>query len=164
MEFLLDLLLSNIFFVALVIGGIISFIKRQAEQVEQKRTHHPIPKTEEKDEPLFDIEDIFNPFDLFEEETREKPVLVEKEAPKKKAERIEEPIIYEEEPIHETEIEAEIKNTHVEPSKVPQRSALSLQRLSNEEIVQGIVLAEILGPPRSRQLLPFTDPYGKRIK
>ncbi|WP_100406752.1 hypothetical protein [Bacillus solitudinis] len=159
MQNLFELILSNLFFVVLIIGGLLSFFKRVAQGNAQQERQEQGPQSEKPGK--IDWKEIFNQ-EANEQDDRPQQQQYE-----------EEPVSFE--PVsHEVEI-AKVQNDDLQTRRedLIQRREMSrarsssyeigkqpvtknrgldlnLNKLSNKEAMKAVVWSEVLGKPRGR--------------
>ncbi len=161
---ILEIIFSNIVFVVIIIGGLVSFFKRIFQEAQQQQKagqgqqrSRPLQheKTQPQPKPVeFDMRDILKHFIPVEED----------DPPQKQHKQVEPaPVQIEEEEEHPKEQDWELRQQEakqriaeaherlIEVRKNNKHRQLDLQ-LSGSEVMKGIVLAEVLGPPRSKQV------------
>ncbi|WP_408006831.1 hypothetical protein ACJROX_19325 [Pseudalkalibacillus sp. A8] len=148
LEAIIELLMSNLFFVILVIGGIYSFFKRQIDkQNEQQQRSGRRPQQPRPAETRTTPSEERTRTERQWKERREKLTTDLQEMYKKKREDLENTI--QEQPSREyVPREPIMPRPKTKPGPRPAQSEL----LPNpDNVAQGVIWAEILGPPRSRK-------------
>jgi hypothetical protein len=152
---LIDIIMSNLFFVVLIIGAIFNFLKRRAgaEQEESRPSQHSGSDGEKRTQ----LKDIFQQFEevFKEDETQHhpqekpKPVrqpMVESRSNTELLERYEQ--------IKDSKVRREqpaINHRNITEVASVKRTKSNPLSVSKKEAVQGVVWAEILGPPRAKR-------------
>ncbi|MCF6408533.1 hypothetical protein [Pseudalkalibacillus salsuginis] len=148
LEAIIDLLLSNIFFVILVIGGILSFFKRQIEkqnEQQQRPGRRPQQQRPIETRPVPARERTSSERQW--KERGEKLTTDLQEMYKKKRHELKNTI--QEQPSRDY-VPRELKVTS--PKRKPRPRPVQSQLLPNpDNVAQGVIWAEVLGPPRSRK-------------
>ncbi|WP_221565653.1 hypothetical protein [Alkalihalobacillus sp. TS-13] len=162
LEAIFELLMQNIFFVILVIGGILSFFKRQIE----KQNEHQQPKRRPQQNQQQPRPVESRPARV-EEKTRsgrqwkergEKISTDLQELYHTKREELEK-TVHE----HNTREYMPRESRLLQPKPKPKPKLSKSQVLPNpDNVAQGVIWAEVLGPPRSRKPHPVTARLRQR--
>jgi hypothetical protein len=160
MEAILEAIFSNFFLILVILSGIFSFFKKNAE--DQKKNNSPKQKTRPKT--------VQPSSRQTETKTKTRPVYTSKmedtikesvqqvsveERQKAQMERLAEKFNTSKEIgrtiVQDTEIGKSISNSKIKNSKQIKKSANFNMRLKRNDLVQGVIFSEVLGSPRSKK-------------
>lgn len=172
MEALFDLIFGNLAFLIVIIGGVISFLKRanegQRQNQNRKQTQTPSqkqyqPSKDKKIKPFIpQLEDLFGEITKHLEEQNQKhqPTVTQAETRKSEIENNREvkevvPNIEKTKPL----FEHVNKNTPA-PRDAHQTIEIDIKDIDRKKVIEGVIWGEILGPPRARKKHSYS--YLKR--
>ncbi|MFC4320825.1 hypothetical protein [Litchfieldia salsa] len=149
-----DIIISNLFFVVLIIGAIFNFLKRKAgtENDEGIPNQHP-GSDGEKRTPL---KDIFQQFeDVFKEEEKQQPQAkpVQHRAPMAESNQSQE-LFNRYEQLKESKGKPDMRVDYQPKVQLTERSKRTVSTnltVTKKKAVQGVLWAEVLGPPRAKR-------------
>lgn len=172
MEALFDLIFGNLAFIIVIIGGVISFMKRANEnqnnnrrnqnqnrkqtqtpiQTEDQKRYQPQPAKDKKVKPFIpQLDDLFGEITkhLEEQTQKQQPTVYQAETRKPDIE----PMIE----VKETKVDVS-KNTIA--SKEIGHQTINMKEMTKNKVIEGVIWGEILGPPRARKKHSYS--YLKR--
>lgn len=183
MEALFDLIFGNLAFIIVIIGGVISFLKRanenqnnnrqkQNQDQNRQQTRTPIQtRNEKRYQPVKDkrvkpfipqLDDLFGEITKHLEEQNQKQQPTVYQAETKKPE-FETDLISAEEVVPDIEKikpHFEYVNKKTVAPKEIRHQAINIKEINRKKIVEGVIWGEILGPPRARKKHSYS--YLKR--
>ncbi|WP_088102518.1 hypothetical protein [Halalkalibacter urbisdiaboli] len=156
LEQIFEFIMSNLFLVVLIVGGLLSFFKRAAQGGEAQQGKQMGWPGREEQQSEVDWKEIFKQEEPIEQK-RQEPEIVRFEPVETPEVQTENEKLYEQ--LQEMRKRREQVEDNVEGSKPSkrvneqkrERLDLHLNRLSNKEAMKAVVWAEVLGKPRSRQ-------------
>ncbi|MGP4080412.1 hypothetical protein ACTWQL_10875 [Pseudalkalibacillus sp. R45] len=150
-EAILELLMQNIFFVILVIGGILSFFKRQIEK--QNEQQQPKRRPQQKQQQPHPVET--RPARVEERSRSERQW---KERGEKLSTDLQELYQTKREEIGKSVEEQLTRDYTPRESRLPREKPKTRPKLTQNQVLpnpdnvaQGVIWSEVLGPPRSRK-------------
>ncbi|HHW36891.1 MAG TPA: hypothetical protein GXX18_06565 [Bacillales bacterium] len=189
MEALFDLIFGNLAFIIVIIGGVISLLKRtnenqnnnrrnqnQNQNQNRKQTYTPIqtqnqkryqPAKEKRAKPFLpQLDDLLGEITkhLGEQNQTEQPTVQQAEKKKPEFETV---IISAEEVVQDIEkvepyFEYVNKNIVAPKESVHQTININMKEMNRKKVVEGVIWGEILGPPRARKKHSYS--YLKKDK
>ncbi|WP_078545562.1 hypothetical protein [Litchfieldia alkalitelluris] len=158
LEDLLNLIMSNLFFVILIVGAIYNFLRRMGGQ-QQQQNQSPSTGTAPTEEKRTQLKDIFQQFEeaFKDEEEVARPT---PKTPAVESNPQSHEMLQRYERIKETKPAADIPygTRNIKTVSGQSKPKKSSSRISKNNAAQGVIWAEILGPPRAKRTL-----YSQRL-
>ncbi len=179
MEALFDLIFGNLAFIIVIIGGVISFLKRANENQNnnrqnqnRKQTQTPIQAEDQKRyQPVKDkkvkpfipqLDDLFGEITkhLEEQTQKQQPTVYQAETRKLDIEPIME--VKETKVVHDEKTKPRFEHVNKDTivSKEIGHQTINMKKITKKKVVEGVIWGEILGPPRARKKHSYS--YLKR--
>ncbi|WP_059102663.1 hypothetical protein [Shouchella shacheensis] len=177
----MDFIMSNLFLIILIVGGLISFFARMNQNSQSESQSQP-QEAEQRQEREIRWEDFFPSASEPKEESSSKPNSPAGPSPSgplgRPAEENESDSVASQRDMYERLEHVRSRNKELtetvvgaigeevqlerNPSSSTNRLDLRLNQLSNSEVMKGVVWAEVLGPPKSRQH-PHARPRHRNV-
>lgn len=160
METFLEFIFGNLAFLIVVIGGIVSLIKRANQNQKQ-------PAKDKKIKPFIpQLGDFFEELNKTQEDKKQKPVIYTAHEEPRESSFMPMEVEAEPNPYLEKLREIEHSNRHLDaetgaiPAKKAAQYMVHHKGINKKNVIDGVIWGEILGPPRARNKHSYS--YLKR--